>query len=123
MLVAIRTAPNNSWVNPAERCMSLLNLALQHVALSRSKMSQRMEDCIKNKFSLNAVRNATSSKLHLKEEYGKSMEGVVELINGRFSRMKLKGIPVTTYTGKNKDWYLGLTKDNVYFIYFICILL
>ncbi|XP_045159314.2 uncharacterized protein LOC123524857 [Mercenaria mercenaria] len=43
MLIAIRTAPNQSWVNPAERCMSILNLALQHVALSREKMSDEME--------------------------------------------------------------------------------
>ena len=33
MIVCARTAPCGSYVNPAERCMSLLNLALQNVAL------------------------------------------------------------------------------------------
>ena len=47
MLIAIRTAPNNSWVNPAERCMSILNLALKHVALSRDKMDDAFEKMIK----------------------------------------------------------------------------
>ena len=29
LLVAVRTAPNHSWTNPAERIMSILNLGLQ----------------------------------------------------------------------------------------------
>lgn len=32
MIVAARTAPGHSYVNPAERCMSTLNLALQNCA-------------------------------------------------------------------------------------------
>lgn len=43
MLVALRTAPNHSWMNPAERCMSVLNLALQHVALARNEMESKFE--------------------------------------------------------------------------------
>ena len=33
MLIAVRTCPYQSWVNPAERVMSVLNLALQNVSL------------------------------------------------------------------------------------------
>lgn len=33
VLIAARTAPGHSWANPAERIMSLLNLAYQNVAL------------------------------------------------------------------------------------------
>ena len=35
LLVALRTAPNNSWLNYVERCMSTLNLGLQNVSLTR----------------------------------------------------------------------------------------
>ncbi|CAJ0899955.1 5410_t:CDS:2, partial [Entrophospora sp. SA101] len=35
---AVRTAPYYSWANPAERMMSILNLALQGVALKRESM-------------------------------------------------------------------------------------
>ena len=35
MLIAVRTAPGNSWTNLAECVMPVLNLALQNVALER----------------------------------------------------------------------------------------
>ena len=38
MLIACRTAPGQSFIYPVERIMSLLNLALNEVALERSKM-------------------------------------------------------------------------------------
>jgi len=43
LLVAVRTAPNHSWTNPAERVMSTLNLGLQGVALKRDQMSSESE--------------------------------------------------------------------------------
>lgn len=39
-LVACRTAPGHSWANPAERIMSLLNLAFQNTALAREQASE-----------------------------------------------------------------------------------
>ena len=36
-LIAIRTCPTQSWVNPDERVMYILNYALQHCALEREK--------------------------------------------------------------------------------------
>ena len=35
-LVAVQTAPNNNWLNPCERLMSILNLGL-HVSLQHNK--------------------------------------------------------------------------------------
>jgi len=43
LLVAVCTAPNHSWTNPAERVMSTLNLGLQGVALKRDLMSSESE--------------------------------------------------------------------------------
>ncbi|PKY55204.1 hypothetical protein RhiirA4_474517 [Rhizophagus irregularis] len=43
LLVAVRTAPQQSWANPAECIMSILNLGLQGVSLVRENMSDGME--------------------------------------------------------------------------------
>ena len=43
LLVAARCAPGNSWVNPVERIMCLLNLALQNVGLERELCAEEIE--------------------------------------------------------------------------------
>ena len=103
MLIALRTAPSHSWTNPAERCMSILNLALQHVALDRNEMEEKYEQMVKNLSSLTAVRNQARLKDGLKEAFKKSMEPVVDLVNKRFSQMSLKGNPVKTLKGVSDE--------------------
>ena len=55
MLIAVRTCPYQSWTNPAERVMSILNLALQNVSLERKEMDEECEKLIKNKNNMLAV--------------------------------------------------------------------
>lgn len=43
LLVAARCAPGHSWTNPVERVMSLLNLALQNVAMERPLAANDLE--------------------------------------------------------------------------------
>ena len=43
MLVACRCCPGQSWMNPVERIMSLLNLGLQNVSLERDACSEEIE--------------------------------------------------------------------------------
>ena len=43
MLIAGRCAPGQSWVNPVERVMALLNLALQNVSLGREQVDEATE--------------------------------------------------------------------------------
>ena len=59
MLIAVRTAPGNSWTNLAERVMPVLNLALQNVALERSRMSPQMESLLKSKSTMAEVHSAS----------------------------------------------------------------
>lgn len=47
MLVLARTPPGNSWKNPAERIMSLLNLGLQSVGVMRTRAEDDQEALIK----------------------------------------------------------------------------
>ena len=46
VLVALRTAPSNSWANPVERIMSIVNTGLQGIGLMRHKMSEVFEKAI-----------------------------------------------------------------------------
>ena len=46
MIVAVRCAPHQIWTNLAERCMLILNLALQNVALQRESMPEEFEKCV-----------------------------------------------------------------------------
>nr|XP_022301874.1 uncharacterized protein LOC111109900 [Crassostrea virginica] len=98
-LVAIRTAPNNSLVNPAERCMSVLNLALQHSALARDEMNPGFEKMIKHSNSLNAVRNMAQCRQGFREAFLKSMTPVFDIVGKRYERIKLKGEPIEVFYG------------------------
>ena len=44
-----------------------------------------------------------SSKPEFKAAYLQSMQPVIDLLNGRFTRMKLKDSPLSTYTGASED--------------------
>ena len=46
MLVALQTAPSNSWANPVERIMSIVNTGLQGVGLMCQKMSEDFEKAV-----------------------------------------------------------------------------
>lgn len=53
-LCAIRTPPHNSWKNPAERIMSILNLALQGVGIARSQTA--FEDLLQRCKTMKQIR-------------------------------------------------------------------
>ena len=59
-LIALRTAPSNSWANPVERIMSIVNIGLQGVGIMRRKMSNEFEKRIgrlKNIMQKNDMRH------------------------------------------------------------------
>ena len=74
MLVAARNAPGQSWVNLAERVMSILNLALQNCALSRERMEPNLERKMNNKKNIEEVRQAAKTTEGLKESLVDSMQ-------------------------------------------------
>lgn len=47
MMILARCAPGHSWMNPAERIMSVLNIALQNCALERGKGDEETEKMLK----------------------------------------------------------------------------
>lgn len=89
-LVAVQTAPNNSWINPCERLMSILNLGLQCVSTTREKASDDIEATLKSCNSMSAIRKEADSKSLLKEAVGASLAPVISLVENRFERLSLK---------------------------------
>ena len=62
MLIAVRTCPYQSWMNPAKRVMSILNLALQNVSLERQRMDDESEKLLRNDNSVKVVCKTIQSR-------------------------------------------------------------
>ena len=90
-LCAARTAPAQSWKNPVERVMSILNLGLQSVGLMRKECGEESEGLLKNCNSLKQIRAATQQNPNLANEISDSIEPVKVLLSELFLRLSLKG--------------------------------
>lgn len=100
MLIAVRTCAGQSWTNPAERAMSLLNLALQGVALSRERFpDDAQENAMRMLKTMADMRQEAkgSKSFNLPDAVFNSMKSVLELVNRRFEQMNLKGKNVKTH--------------------------
>lgn len=92
-LVALRTAPNNSWTNYVERVMATLNLALQNLALARMLLEHLIEEEIKKCESWEDFRKNEDT---LREPWQRSIEPVRKLIAKRFRDLEYTNSPVMT---------------------------
>ena len=88
LLVAVQTAPNNSWINPCERLMSILNLALQCVSTSRARCE--VEAALKQCNSMSDIRKEAVSNPALKNGVAASLAPVISLVQSRFEKLSLK---------------------------------
>ncbi|CAH1770677.1 4433_t:CDS:2, partial [Entrophospora sp. SA101] len=87
-LAAVRTAPYYSWANPAERMMSILNLALQGVALKRESMSESSEKYFDKLKNLSDICIG-SEKNSIFKELIESMKKTQDFLNERTSHLSL----------------------------------
>lgn len=67
MLIHVRCAPGQSWINPAERVMSVLNLGLQNVSLERKEVGKNIESALKSCNSMADIRDKGNAKPEVKE--------------------------------------------------------
>ena len=95
MLITARCAPGQSWTNPAERIMSILNIGLQNCSLERESMDKESEDAIKNCNSMASIREKAKAKPELKRTWKKSIQSVQQVVSERFGQLALKDEPVT----------------------------
>ena len=91
LYICARCAPGNSWVNPAERVMSILNLGLQNCSLERKEDDGKFRSCN----SLSQVRELVQKKPELRDAWTDCIEPIQSLVKNRFLRLTLKEEPFT----------------------------
>lgn len=84
LLIACRCAPGQSWINLAERCMSLLNLGLQNCALERGSCSQEVEKKVKYLGGGAAIREAGAADPNLAAEWKESVKPLQVFVKTTF---------------------------------------
>uniref|UniRef100_A0A336MLL5 CSON002911 protein n=1 Tax=Culicoides sonorensis TaxID=179676 RepID=A0A336MLL5_CULSO len=100
-IVAARTPPYLSVLNPAERVMSVLNLGLYGLALCQDGLEPNEEELIKNFTTKIKWRNSADTenkksdkdKIDIKNLAKKATKNAVEVLESRFKRL--------TYGGEN----------------------
>ena len=102
-LVACRTAPGHSWANPAERIMSVLNIAFQNTALAREEMNSEMEQNLRSCSGMNDIRKKAEKIEGLKGAWLDSLTSVENLLEDRVKRLQLKGKQFCTHPPASDD--------------------
>ena len=88
MVILGRCAPGHSYINSAERIMSILNIGLQNVALQREASSDENEAHFRK---CNSMAELREKYPELKQAWLESVEPVQSTIRNRFLRLSLKG--------------------------------
>ena len=97
-LASVRTAPYHSWMNPAERVISILNLDLQGVSLQRDSMDDILEDIFKGKNTLEEIWKIARENQILGLQLRNSTKSVQELLSERTKRLLLNEKNFKIYT-------------------------
>ena len=103
LLVAGRTAPGHSWTNPAERIMSLLNLAFQNAALSRVECASDIEQVLRSCGGMADIRKKSETVAELKTSWVESLQPMITMLEERVQRVELKGKPVKVFKPASDD--------------------
>ena len=85
MIILGMCAPGHSWVNPAERVMSILNLGLQNCSTERDRLDDKTEAILKKTNSMAGIRQLAQAEENydLKKKWGTSVKSVKESINAQ----------------------------------------
>ena len=93
-IVAGRCAPCQSYIDPVERVMSLLNLGLQTVGVMRQEMPKGFEKQIGNANSMSDIRSKINQNNALKNEIEASIKPSTDLLGSVLGRLSWKGKPM-----------------------------
>ena len=91
-----RCAPHQSYINPAERCMSLLNIGLQGLALERDHAGV-FESGIRACGSMKTLRESGAKFPGFKDAFLSSIEAPRKQLYEVFRSLQLKGKNVKVY--------------------------
>ena len=89
-LYHIKSASGWSFTNVVEKVMSIFNLALNCVALSRAKMSKLAEKWLKNCSSMKAIRAQAEKHPQLRTEIETSLNPAIKILDDLFTQLSLK---------------------------------
>ena len=95
LLVVVRTPPMASWKNPAERIMSVLNLALQCVGLARDSMDGKYETLIHSANTLKSMREKIYDNPELLDAVQKSLAPVK--VGQNVNKLQSRGLSLDIY--------------------------
>ncbi|CAH1269408.1 Hypp4174 [Branchiostoma lanceolatum] len=110
-------APQNSFRNPVERIMSVLNLSLQAIGIMRQKMSPEMEKLFLSVGSMKDARALAEKNPGMKQAIVESTEHVRGMLNALLQCLSLKSEPFSTVEPATdleveEMWNLILMVDN-----------
>ena len=91
-----RCAPNQSYINPAERCMSILNIGMQGLSLERDHLGD-FESTVNSCKSMKDVRAKAKKNQGLSEAFQTSLQSPIKTLENCFKSMELKGKSVETF--------------------------
>ena len=99
-----RCAPNQSYINAAERCMSLLDMDLQGFPLQKDHAG-KSEKMLTSCKTMKSIREKAQHQQELKEAHMASIENARKEIENSFSILELKGKKVKAFlpTGNSKE--------------------
>ena len=103
MYIAVRCAPCQSYMNPAERCMSVLNVPLQGVELSCTQISDICKGIFTRRSTLKQVRTAAQKNSVFKDEISQSLSEPINILAGRFKRTQYCTSHVEAFAGASSD--------------------
>ena len=96
MLVCVRCAPGQSYINPAERVMAILNYGLQNCSTERKAMDDETEATLRKCNSTSEIREMAKKKPGLQKKWEESVQDVQAALSNRFQRLNLKDEPIRT---------------------------
>ena len=98
-----RCAPNQSWINPAERCMSILNIGIQGLALERDHAGH-FENVLSGAKCMKDMRAKAKKHQGLAETYQTNLQISKIVLENCLKSMDLKGNPIQTFQpNRNTD--------------------
>ncbi|GMH39475.1 hypothetical protein BSKO_07373 [Bryopsis sp. KO-2023] len=94
-LVVTRTCPGHSFRNRVERCMSVLNMGLQNVALARNRLENEVfERQMHSAHSMAGIRDLCASVDGFEEQYLEAVSPALKFVDESFSKLEWTGTPV-----------------------------
>ncbi|XP_046584513.1 uncharacterized protein LOC124291542 isoform X1 [Haliotis rubra] len=93
-VIAVRTPPGHSWMNPCERIMSMLNLSLQSVGVMRKALDSNLETHLMKCNSMQNIRDDAKKVPTLKDAVIDSVQQPILLLTELFTNLSLKEVPL-----------------------------